>query len=121
MEIFAFLAELILQIFFELLTWLPFEFFIRTEWKSGFLSVMSVSCGILFGIVSVAFWPNHFIADPVLRTVNLVVTPVVIALFFSQFSRLEEKIGKDFIILDKAVYAYFFALSMALVRFCLAK
>ncbi len=75
-----------------------------------------VSLGAGLGLTSLFIFPDHFIKNPALRIVNLIVTPVLAGLLMSLVGHLRRRRGQDPIQLDRFLYGFSFAAAMAFVR-----
>ncbi|KHS43198.1 MULTISPECIES: hypothetical protein [Novosphingobium] len=120
-EIFLqFFGEIIVQVLAELLA----EFGIRSladpvrEPRTPVYSMVGYTLwGLIAGAISLFLFPASAIRNPAFRTINLVVTPLVIAAIMAMLGRARNKRGQLLVRLDRFGYAYLFAFSMALVRF----
>lgn len=79
-------------------------------------TLLYVLVGGLFGWLSIFVFPNNFIRSPHLQLVNIAITPLIAAGVMVWLGTLRHKHDKPAIGLDKFVYAYSLALSMAVVR-----
>ena len=77
--------------------------------------------GMLLGALSVWLLPLHFVIDPFLQKLNLLITPVLSGLIMSLIGYLRLKNGQSVLRLDKFSYGFLFALAFALTRYYWAK
>jgi hypothetical protein len=77
--------------------------------------------GIIAGLVSLLFAGQHIIHSPGFRALNLVFTPVVMALTLVAWGRYLQKHDRDRTPLNRFVCAYGFAICYMLIRFFIAK
>lgn len=77
--------------------------------------------GALAGAISLWVIPTLFISAPWLRLVNIFLTPFVAGILMATLGSWRERHEQETIRLDSFVYGFFFALSMALVRFTWAQ
>ncbi|HET6941642.1 MAG TPA: hypothetical protein VFH89_05735 [Sphingomicrobium sp.] len=121
--ILQFLGELLLQAIFELLVELGFHSLADTfrRPKNPALSILGFTLwGAIAGGISLWIFPTSPIDNPVLREINLVVTPVACGLVMMMVGKLRLRKGQDIVRLDQFGYAFVFAFAMALVRFAWA-
>ena len=76
--------------------------------------------GAIAGFVSLLFFPNSAIHDPLLRDVNLVVTPLALGLLMMAVGLCRRRRGQLVVRLDYFAFAYVFAGGMTLVRYFFA-
>ena len=107
------ILQIIGEFFFQCLVWIPFEFVRVRTWVLLF-------AGILGGFVSLLFHPHHIIADVMLRTYCLLITPF---LFAGLVYWVERKMSwlKESASFHKFFDIYLFALTFGLIRFLLAR
>lgn len=118
--IFQFLGELLLQMIFETLFELGFRSLADTvkRPKNPVLSTIGfILWGAMAGAVSLLIFPASPIADPLLRKINLVVTPILAGALMAMIGRVRSKKGQTLVRLDRFGYAFVFALVMSMVRF----
>ena len=118
------LAELFLQLFFQLIVELGFRGLADTlqSPKDPALSTLGfLWWGMLAGGISVWAFPKSFIVSHELRTLNVIVTPIVIGMVMVFIGKLRDKNGQQLIKSDRFGYAFAFAISMSMVRFIWAK
>ncbi|HRJ09411.1 MAG TPA: hypothetical protein PK490_15210 [Prosthecobacter sp.] len=72
--------------------------------------------GGLLGGASLLVFPAHWVTDPGLRLVNLLVTPVIAGLLMSALGAWRRSRGQELLRLDKFTHGWLFALALALVR-----
>lgn len=75
-----------------------------------------ISGGII-GAVTLFFLPSLMIHNPVLRIVNLIITPIIAGFTMSFVGFLRRKKGQNAVSIDSFYYGALFAFSLALVRF----
>ena len=119
--ILEFFAELILQVFFEVLVEFglhsvkePFRLPQPNPWIASF---GYITFGVLAGAISLYFFPDYFISSEIGRIANLIITPLMAGLSMSILGAWRRNRGQEVIRIDRFFYGYLFALSMALVRF----
>lgn len=117
------LLELVLQVIGEVLT----EFGVRRVSRafdhtpSAWAAAIGYAIlGAFVGFISILVVPA-LLASPVLRVANLIVTPLVAGATASMIGSWRHRRGQELVRLDRFAYGYLFALSMAIVRFWLAK
>jgi hypothetical protein len=122
--LFEILAELLVQIIFEVLAELGIHGVKDTfrNPRRPFLSTIGfLVWGLLAGGISLWLFPHSFIADKSLRLANLAITPILAGSLMLAIGRLRARRGQELVGLDRFGYAFAFALAMALVRFFFAK
>ena len=72
------------------------------------------------GLISAVVFPQHLIAHPLAKYVNLAVTPVLAGLAIGAIGAWRVKRGGTLVRIDKFWYGYTFALAFALSRHFLA-
>jgi hypothetical protein len=122
--LFEMLAELVLQIVFELLA----EFGARTvsamlerrphPWLAG---IGYVVFGAIAGAISLWPFPESFLKTTTTRVLNLLLTPVVAGLAMSALGRWRRGKDQALVRIDRFAWGYVFALAMAAVRFAAAR
>src|SRR5262245_32000165 len=115
-----FLGELLLQAFFQIATELGLHSLANTFQKrrNPWLSTLGFTLwGLMAGGISLWIFPTSVIANPVLRQVNLVATPVALGLVMMLIGKIRLKKGQQLVRLDQFGYAFMFAFTMALIRF----
>ena len=118
--ILQFLGEILLQAFFELIVELGFHSLADTlrRPKNRALSTIGFALwGGIAGAISLWIFPASPIHEPVLRQINLIVTPVALGLVMMLVGKVRLRKGQDLVRLDRFGYAFVFAFAMALVRF----
>lgn len=118
--------EIVLQLFGEFLAELGWrsgkEVFakrrLRNPWLAGIGSLM---LGLVVGLVSLIFFPQHFIQTKAFRLLNLIVTPVVPGIVMWQIGCWRMKRQLDSIRLESFWHGYLFALGMGALRYFLCK
>jgi len=120
-EIFLqFLGELLLQAIFEALFELGLHSLADTLKRPKnplFSTIGFIIWGAMAGGISLLIFPISLIADPLLRGVNLIATPVFAGALMTIVGRVRSKRGQALVRLDRFGYAFIFAFAMALVRF----
>jgi hypothetical protein len=122
--IFEIFGEFILQFVFEALSEAGLHLFGRSNpreppraWVAGFGCVL---LGCLCGGLSLWLFPTFFIQSRWARNLNLAVTPVLAAGAVTLLGLWRARRGEALVRLDKFLFAYLFAFSMAAVRFVYA-
>lgn len=73
--------------------------------------------GVMAGGISLLILPSTFLHSLVLRTANLIVTPIAVAAIMMAIGRRGLRKGRNADALDRFGNAYFFALAMTSVRY----
>lgn len=81
--------------------------------------ILYLLLGAGLGWASFLLFPQHLIAHPDARIINLVVTPVAVGLALGAIGAWRARRGSELVRLDKFAYGYAFALAFALVRFAM--
>jgi hypothetical protein len=118
--LFQFVGEILLQVCFELLAELgvrSLEDTFRKPRKPVLSTIGFMIWGAIAGGISLLFFPRSPIADPMLRQINLIATPMAVGLVMTIIGRSRLKRGQGLVRLDQFGYAFTFAFAMALVRF----
>ena len=118
--VFQVFGEFLLQAVFELLYELGFRSLADTIKRPRSPSLSAIGFllwGAMAGGLSLLIFPASPTDDPMLRQINLFVTPVVVGIGMMLLGRLREKKGQQLVRLDRFGYAFVFAFSMALMRF----
>lgn len=120
--LFAFLVELLPQLFVELLA----EFGIRSI-SSVFTNQKPVNkyfsffgyviLAALLGYISIAIKPTPFLKNQSLQMVNLIVGPILIGIIMSLKGKMLTRSNKSPIRLDSFIYGFSFALTYSLTRY----
>lgn len=120
--LFEIIGEILIQIIFELL--FEFGFYsvleIRKKRKArnpfiAFIGYLIVGAAI--GGISLFIFPESFISNSKYKILNLIMTPLLAGAVMSFMGWWRRKYDQEIIRLDKFLYGYAFALSMAIVRF----
>ena len=118
--IFQFVIEVVLQAVAEVLVELGYRRFADTlrRPRNPILSTIGfIIIGGIAGGVSLLILPQSPIQDPIFRTINLFVTPLLLGLMMMLIGKLRQKKGQNLVHIDKFGYAFVFAFIMGLVRF----
>lgn len=118
--ILQFFFEILLQLFFEFLAELGFRSLKRVVRKTRgpiFSMVGFVLLGGLAGWISLWLFPNYAIGDPMLRDINLMVTPIAAGLVMMLIGKMRSKRGEELVRIERFGFAFAFAAAMALVRY----
>lgn len=118
--------EILLELLFELVVQLIIELgfhtlveTFRTDRRAnpilGFFGYGLL--GAIAGWISLLLVPSNFIRGPNMQILNLILTPIMLGLFFAGFGRFRERKGFDLFGLDHFAYGFVFALVVALIRF----
>jgi hypothetical protein len=119
-----FVGELVLQVLFEAAAELGFHSLKETFRRPGNPVLSAIGFflwGLLAGGISLLLMPRSFIANPGLRVLNLVITPLAAGGIMMLIGKLRERRGQILVSLDRFGYAYIFAFAMAAVRYAFAK
>ncbi len=121
--IFELLAELLLQLFGELLLEIGLHALVEPfrkqphPWLSAFAYTVF---GAAAGGLTLLFVPAHFVHALPLRLLNLLLTPLAAGLLMAQVGAWRQRRGQELLRLDHFGYGFLFAFSLALVRFFFA-
>jgi hypothetical protein len=77
--------------------------------------------GALLGALTLWLVPTLMVRQPVLRWLNLLITPVVAGACMSWLGAWRERRGQQRLRLDRFLWGYVFALALAVVRFTWAQ
>lgn len=117
------LLEFLIQVFGELLFELglrsiaaPF----RKESNPWLAAIGYAFLGAVCGGISLWLFPQHMVAHPTWRLLNLGITPVAAGLSMSLLGAWRANRGQDLIRIDRFSYGYLFAMGLGLVRFAWA-
>jgi len=117
-----FVGELLLQLLLEVLAEAgvrivraPFEG--RQPVRAWIAVLGYIALGAGAGALSLWLVPQLFIQSPVVRIANLVLTPVASGAAMAALGAWRAKRQQGLVGLDRFVYGFLFALSMATVRF----
>ena len=117
-----FIAEIFIEVFlqflFEVLAECGLHAFKRKPLKNPALAASGylIFGGILGGL-SLLVLPSSFIAFPLGRIANLIISPLLVGLAMAWIGRWRSKRGNESIRLERFWYGALFALGLALVRF----
>ena len=113
------LFELFLQVFVELFGDILVHMFPtdRRSWNAILAFLGYTAAGVAIGYLTLLVFPAHFIRDPRMRLINLLITPIAIAALMAWIGRVRISRDKRVVALERFVYAYALALAMALTRF----
>ncbi len=115
--IIQFLAEIFLQLFFEVLAEAGLHFWDRQKkYNPYWVSLGYILLGAILGGLSLILFPESFLSSTSLKIINLIITPIIIGALMAWIGRHRKIRSKDVIRLESFFYGYLFALSMALVR-----
>jgi hypothetical protein len=119
-----FLIELLLELLIQVFGGVLFELGLRTlaapfskESNPWLAAVGYALLGAICGGVSLWPFPEHMVAHPAWRLINLGITPVAAGLSMSLLGAWRAKHGQDLIRIDRFSYGYLFAMGLGLVRF----
>ena len=118
--LFQFLGEIILQAIFEALFELGLHSLADTfkRPKSPILSTIGfILWGAIAGGISLLIFPHSPIRNSDFRTLNLVVTPVIVGLMMMLIGKFRDKRGQALVRIDRFGYGFIFAFAMALARY----
>jgi hypothetical protein len=129
-EIVAQVVIFILQILWELALQIVFEFvgelllhaskepFRRPRPISPIIATAGYAVyGAIAGAISVWIWPHNFIDQHWMRIANVVVSPLIAGGLMAAVGAWRRRRELEVVRLESFFYGYFFALTMALVRF----
>lgn len=77
--------------------------------------------GALLGGVSLWFMPHHFVQWPVLRVLNLLLTPFAVGATMGWMGQWRARKGLRVLRMDRFAYGYLMAVSLGLVRYLWAQ
>jgi hypothetical protein len=120
------LVEVVLPLLGKLLLEGIFHFTGRVPWLRRSLNAMVTALlflvfGLLFGLLSIAFFPHAFVRSSTLPGISLLITPTLagLVMVFVGWSRLLR--GNFVAHLESFVYGFVCAFGMALIRFLVTK
>ncbi len=120
--IIEFLGDLVLQLLFELGFRSLAEPFTKPSERKTPLAILGfLIYGSSAGLLSLVFVPTHITPNIKIRSVNLIITPVLAGFAMSLFGSLRQKRNLQLAVFDRFSFGYSFALAMAIVRFFGAK
>lgn len=112
-----FLVELVLQLLVELLTNLAGRPF-RSRPSPPILTALGYcTLGAAVGLLSVISWPASASSPLALRLLTLILVPLLTGLAFAALGAWRRRRGHEPDRLERFVYAWLFAVALALVRF----
>lgn len=76
---------------------------------------------IALGFISLIAFSDYFVHSKVLRVANLILTPLAVGASMAALGAWRIKRGDRIFRIDNLAYGYLFALSIAMVRFWLAR
>ena len=86
--------------------------------RSVTLSLLGYAlAGIAVGGLTLLLFPSHFIDDPDLRRLNVLLTPLIIGTLMAAYGRFRARRDRTVAGLEKFAYAFAFALAIAIVRY----
>jgi len=98
----------------------------RVAWLNRSLNALVTALwflgfGLLFGLVSIGFFPHAFVRSSTLPGISLLITPTLagLVMVFVAWSRLRR--GKFLMHLESFIYGFVCAFGMALIRFLVTK
>jgi len=127
-----------MEIIFELLAQFVFEIVLQLIFELGGSGIVSLFrkdgatlnpwlaiCGyFLMGAIAggISIWliPMHLLKSPVLQTLNLAITPIVLGFIFEALGRWKTNHDKPRYAVDRFSYGFTFALTMGLIRYLFA-
>lgn len=122
------MIEVFFEIFFELILQLVVEYLTSSglraplrkrkgppapAWLAG---AGYLVLGGLLGGASLIIFPTHWVSDPGMRLLNLLITPVIAGLLMSALGAWRRRRGKELLRLDQFTHGWLFAFALALVR-----
>ncbi|MDB5874771.1 MAG: putative rane protein [Ramlibacter sp.] len=123
-----FIVEVIAQFLFELLLQIIGQFLFelglhaiaepfRKAPNPWVAALGYVLLGVILGALTLWPFPSSMVKLPILRWVNLALTPVLVGVFMSWLGNWRARRGQFVMRIDRFSYGYLFALTVALVRF----
>ena len=127
-----------MEILFELLAQLVFEFVIQGIFELGGRGIVSIFrkdgatvnprlaifgyllMGTIAGSISIWLMPMHLLKLPALQIISLAVTPIVLGFVFEALGRWKTNNDKPRYAVDRFSYGFTFALTMGLIRYVFA-
>jgi len=73
--------------------------------------------GLALGVISLSFFPQHFISNPGLRFWNLILSPIVLGMLMGSWGNYLRRNGKRVTGVDSYVNGFALAFLFALVRY----
>jgi hypothetical protein len=114
------LLEFLIQFFGEVLFelgWRSISAPFRKQANPWLAAIGYAFFGAVCGAISLWLFPDHMVANPVWRLLNLGITPVAAGLSMSLLGAWRANRGQELIRIDRFSYGYLFALCLGLVRF----
>lgn len=114
------LLEFLIQFFGEVLFelgWRSISAPFRKQANPWLAAIGYAFFGAVCGGISLWLFPNHMVAHPVWRLLNLGITPVAAGLSMSLLGAWRANRGQELIRIDRFSFGYLFALCLGLVRF----
>lgn len=116
------LAEIALQLIFELFVELGMRSMLEIVWRPKPLHPVLAGIGYAFlgaiaGGISLSIFPHSFIATPWMRVANLLVSPLAAGAVMVAFGAWRQRNDQQLIRLNRFGYGFLFAFVMTFVRF----
>ena len=118
--ILQFVGELVLQLIVQVLVELGMHSLGNTlqRRRHPVLSIVGFSLwGAIAGGLSLWVFPTSALHDPLFRTVNVFVTPLLVGAFMALIGQARLKRGQVLVRMDRFGYAFTFAFWMAFIRY----
>jgi undecaprenyl pyrophosphate phosphatase UppP len=128
-ELLIWILQAFVELFSELFGQIVLEFFIdlglralkdaahsQTKQHPIPLFIGYLLLGAVIGGISTAFLPDHFIKKPLMRWVNLIVTPAIAGMLMGWVGGWNDKRGRRVINLERFPFGWAFAIGLAVVR-----
>lgn len=84
-------------------------------------AVIYAVVGYFGGLSSLLIFPKHLITNPNIRSMSILILPVLLGLLMSQIGRLLKKRCKDVVRLESFPYGFLFAFTFGIARVLFAK
>jgi hypothetical protein len=121
--LFSIFGELLIQLLGELLLEFGFHALaepFRREPNPWLAALAYAAFGAAAGGLSLWLLPTHLTPAGLMRTLNLMFTPIVAGLAMAALGAWRVRRGQPLLRIDRFLYGYVFALGLALVRFFFA-
>ncbi|GAB2889531.1 hypothetical protein GCM10027046_17480 [Uliginosibacterium flavum] len=118
--IFGFIGEFLLQILLEILAEFGLHSLREPFRRKPHPAVAFIGYGLLgalAGGLSLWLFPTLFITSPDAQLANLLISPALAGLSMAALGAWRAKRGQTLLRMDRFAYGFFFAMTMALVRY----